>query len=43
VVMAVGVVLFEWARRRFAKKWGQTQEAIEHVIQARAAAHEGAT
>ena len=40
VVLLIGVVLFEVARRRFAKKWGQTQEAIEHIIQQRNQAHE---
>jgi branched-chain amino acid transport system permease protein len=40
VVLAMGVVLFEVTRRRFAKKWSQTQEAIEQVVQQRLQAHE---
>ncbi|HMR71354.1 MAG TPA: branched-chain amino acid ABC transporter permease, partial [Rubrivivax sp.] len=31
-VLAVGVVLFELARRRFAQRWGQAQTEIEQLI-----------
>jgi branched-chain amino acid transport system permease protein len=31
-VLGVGVALFEWARRGFARRWGQAQSEIEHAI-----------
>jgi branched-chain amino acid transport system permease protein len=34
-VMLMGLVVFELARRRFAVKWGDTQEAIEQEIKRR--------
>ena len=36
-VLAVGLVLFELARRQFVKEWGRTQEEIEHEIKKREA------
>ena len=38
LVLLVGVVLFEWARRKFVKKWSDTQEQIEAQIKQREAA-----
>jgi branched-chain amino acid transport system permease protein len=38
VVLAVGMVLFEVTRRRFARLWSRTQEEIEREIQQREAA-----
>jgi branched-chain amino acid transport system permease protein len=38
VVLAVGMVLFEITRRRFARLWSRTQEEIEREIQQREAA-----
>ena len=35
VVLLVGVVFFELARRRFVRLWGRTQEAIEREIKLR--------
>ncbi|MEP6558101.1 MAG: branched-chain amino acid ABC transporter permease [Burkholderiales bacterium] len=32
VTAIIGIGIFEWARRRFAKDWGATQEHIEHQI-----------
>ena len=34
-VAAVGLLLFEWARRRFAQRWGDVQGEIEAAIRAR--------
>jgi branched-chain amino acid transport system permease protein len=34
-LLAVGAALFEWARRGFARRWGQAQAEIEQAIQAR--------
>lgn len=36
-VMLVGLAVFEFARRRFAAKWGDTQESIEKEIKRREA------
>jgi len=36
-VLAVGLVLFELARRQFVKEWGRTQEEIEREIKKREA------
>ncbi len=38
LVLAVGVALFEWLRRRFALRWGAIQHDIEAAIRARGAA-----
>jgi branched-chain amino acid transport system permease protein len=38
VVLAIGVVLFEMSRRRFAPMWGRIQEEIERDIKQREAA-----
>ncbi len=35
VVLAVGAALFELARRRFARRWGQAQTEIEAALRAR--------
>ena len=35
-LLLVGGVLFEMARRKFARQWGAIQEHIEHEIQRRA-------
>ncbi len=32
LVATIGIAVFEWARRRFARAWGATQEYIEHQI-----------
>jgi len=37
-VALVGVVLLEWARRRFARAWGRAQEQIEAEVKRLAAA-----
>ncbi len=37
VVALVGMVLFEWARRRFSRQWGDVQGQIEAVLRAREA------
>ena len=37
IVAVIGVALFEWARRRFAGRWGAVQEAIEQDIKNREA------
>ncbi|AKJ29293.1 branched-chain amino acid ABC transporter permease [Caldimonas brevitalea] len=37
VVLAIGVGLFEWARRRFAQEWNEVQEEIEHLNRRREA------
>ena len=36
-VALVGMVLFEWARRRFSRQWGDVQGQIEAVLRAREA------
>jgi branched-chain amino acid transport system permease protein len=36
-LLLLGIVLFEFTRRRFAGLWNQTQEEIEHEIQRREA------
>jgi branched-chain amino acid transport system permease protein len=38
LVMAVGVAMFEWVRRRFALRWGAIQHDIEVAIRAKGAA-----
>ncbi|MEZ4132919.1 hypothetical protein, partial [Salmonella enterica] len=40
-VFAVGAALFEVSRRAFARRWGATQEAIEHDMKLGAAAQGG--
>ena len=34
-VAAVGIALFEWARRRFRARWHTVHEAIEHILKQR--------
>jgi len=38
IVAAIGTVLFEFTRRRFALQWGEVQGEIEAAIRAREAA-----
>jgi branched-chain amino acid transport system permease protein len=35
VLTVVGVALFEWARRHYARRWGEVQSRIERIIKHR--------